>query len=141
MKNTSNSIENIHTLFCFVGHTTGRTSKRTVIRMYFWYMNYIISFINESHITISAFMLFFCEMSWNMSIQILLRIKSCSTRDTFEILKKEYLLIIIIIYIFPSNFYDMLYIWQTPKKIHKSILKFFKVSYFMKVFWVLPLTF
>ena len=127
MKNTSNSIENSHTLFCFVGHTTGRARKWTVIRMYLWYMNYIISFINESHITISAFMLFLCEMSWNMSIQILLRIESCSTSDTFEILKKDHYY-----YIFLFNFsYNMLDIWQALK-IRKSILKFVKVSLFYK---------
>ena len=48
-------------------------------------MDNVVPSIDESHITISAFVLFLSKMAGNMPIQILLRIESSSTRDTFEI--------------------------------------------------------
>ena len=74
-------------LLSFVSHSTRGTSEWTVIGMDFGHMDNVIALVDEGHFTIPALVLLFCKMPGNVPIQVLLGIKSCSTGDTFEVLK------------------------------------------------------
>ena len=53
-------------------------------------VHHIVPSVDEGHVAITTFMFLFGEMTRNVPVQVLLRIKGCATGDTFEILGKVF---------------------------------------------------
>ena len=73
-------------LLGLVCHPARRTAIGSVIAMDFGDVDDVVALVNEGLVAVPTLVLFLSKMARNMAVQILLRVESCSARDTLEVL-------------------------------------------------------